>query len=95
VEYARIKNGKCSLLRPRDLMTFSKFGLELARNEDNAALRELETGVRKAKTMNEVIGSFDKVCSDVEFETIKKARISPEQTELQIQLRRDLRVSSS
>jgi hypothetical protein len=37
---------------------------------------------------------FDKARSDVEFEKMMKARVlSPEQTELQTQLRRDLRVS--
>lgn len=37
---------------------------------------------------------FDKARSDVEFGRMMKARIlSPEQTELQTQLRRDLRVS--
>jgi hypothetical protein len=37
---------------------------------------------------------FDKARSDVEFEKMMKARIlNPEQTELQTQLRRDLRVS--
>ena len=47
-----------------------------------------------AKTRKEEIVRFDKAGSDVEFERMMKARIlSPEQTELQTQLRRDLRVS--
>jgi hypothetical protein len=91
--------------------------LELARNEDNATIRELEIGVLKgpltslwlgkarrmmtyfhmpclAKTRKEEIARFDKARSDVEFGKMMRARIlSPEQTELQSQLRRDMRVS--
>jgi len=47
-----------------------------------------------AKTRKEEIARFDKARSDVEFGKMLKARVlSPEQTELQTQLRRDVRVS--
>ena len=46
-----------------------------------------------AKTRKEEIVRFDKARSDVEFGRMLRARIlSPEQTELQAQLRRDIRV---
>ena len=46
-----------------------------------------------AKTRKEEIVRFDKARSDVEFGRMLRARIlSPEQTELQTQLRRDIRV---
>jgi len=46
-----------------------------------------------AKTRKEEIARFDKARSDVEFGKMMKARIlSPEQTELQTQLRREMRV---
>ncbi|KAH9974839.1 hypothetical protein BJV74DRAFT_888917 [Russula compacta] len=66
--------------------------LELARGEDRATIRELEIGVLKAKTRKEEIMRFDKARSDVEFGKMLKMRVlSPEQTELQMQLRRDIR----
>jgi hypothetical protein len=46
-----------------------------------------------AKTRKEEITRFDKARSDVEFGKMLKARfLSPEQTELQTQLRRNIRV---
>ncbi|KAI9454582.1 hypothetical protein BJY52DRAFT_1284294 [Lactarius psammicola] len=66
--------------------------LELARSEDRATIRELEIGVLKAKTRKEEITRFDKARSDVEFGKMLKSRfLSPEQTELQTQLRRNIR----
>ncbi|KAH8983182.1 hypothetical protein EDB92DRAFT_1891452 [Lactarius akahatsu] len=66
--------------------------LELARSEDRATIRELEIGVLKAKTRKEEITRFDKAQSDVEFGKMLKSRfLSPEQTELQAQLRRNIR----
>ncbi|KAH9029881.1 hypothetical protein EDB85DRAFT_1965294 [Lactarius pseudohatsudake] len=66
--------------------------LELARGEDRATIRELEIGVFKAKTRKEEITRFDKAQSDVEFGKMLKSRfLSPEQTELQTQLRRNIR----
>ncbi len=47
-----------------------------------------------AKTRREEITRFDKARSDVEFGKMLKGRfLSPEQTELQTQLRRNIRVS--
>ncbi|KAI9512959.1 hypothetical protein F5148DRAFT_972666 [Russula earlei] len=52
----------------------------------------LASRIRLAKTRKEEIVRFDKARSDVEFGKMLKARVlSPEQTELQIQLRRDIR----
>ncbi|KAH9057852.1 hypothetical protein EDB87DRAFT_1792581 [Lactarius vividus] len=66
--------------------------LELARSEDRATIRELEIGVLKAKTRKEEITRFDKAGSDVEFGKMLKSRfLSPEQMELQTQLRRNIR----
>ncbi|KAF8274784.1 hypothetical protein EI94DRAFT_1713043 [Lactarius quietus] len=66
--------------------------LELARCEDRATIRELEIGILKAKTRKEEIKRFDKARSDVEFGKMLKSRfLSPEQTELQTQLRRNIR----
>ncbi|KAH8991372.1 hypothetical protein EDB86DRAFT_2936304 [Lactarius hatsudake] len=66
--------------------------LELARSEDRATIRELEIGVLKEKTRKEEIARFDKARSDVEFGKMLKSRfLSPEQTELQTQLRRNIR----
>ncbi|KAH9038586.1 hypothetical protein EDB84DRAFT_1437153, partial [Lactarius hengduanensis] len=66
--------------------------LELARGEDRATIRELEIGAFKAKTRREEITRFDKAQSDVEFGKMLKSRfLSPEQTELQTQLRRNIR----
>ena len=48
-----------------------------------------------AKTRKEEITRFDKARSDVEFGKMLKSRfLSPEQTELQTQLRRNTRVRS-
>jgi nucleoporin NUP159 len=50
--------------------------------------------VRLGKTRKEEIVRFDKARLDVEFGKMLKARVlNPEQTELQTQLRRDIRVS--
>ncbi|KAH9072070.1 hypothetical protein EDB83DRAFT_193120 [Lactarius deliciosus] len=65
--------------------------LELARSEDYTTIRELEIGVLKAKTREEEITRFDKAQSDVKFGKMLKSRfLSPEQTELQTQLRRNI-----
>ena len=49
--------------------------------------------IHLAKTRKEEITRFDKARSDVEFGKMLKSRfLSPEQTELQTQLRRNIRV---
>ncbi|KAI0297266.1 hypothetical protein B0F90DRAFT_1918788 [Multifurca ochricompacta] len=66
--------------------------LEIARSEDCVTIRELETSMLKTKTRKEEIARFEKARSDAEFEKMLRARfLSPEQTELQTQLRRDIR----
>jgi nucleoporin NUP159 len=55
----------------------------------------MRTSYCLAKTSKEEIARFDKARSDVEFGNMLKTRmLSPEQTELQTQLRRGIQVSA-
>ncbi|KAI0315558.1 hypothetical protein OF83DRAFT_1173706 [Amylostereum chailletii] len=69
--------------------------LETSRKEDGITVRELETGVLRAKTRREEIVRFNKAKSDAEFSKMLQSRfLSPEHVELQTQLRRNIRAAS-
>ncbi|KZV61757.1 hypothetical protein PENSPDRAFT_693128 [Peniophora sp. CONT] len=69
--------------------------LQTSFKEDEGFVRELETGVLRAKTRKEVVAKFDAAKDDAGYSKIMKSQsLNPDHSEQQTQLRRSIRTIS-